>query len=250
MPSPFKNGEVYDLLFESLEFDLELYKSAAKLSTGPILDLACGTGRVAMRLLEMGAEVDGLDLYQPMLDHFHKKASARGFKPHLYTAEMKHFRLPRKYALIICAFNAFAHNLTQQDQVSSLRSVRDHLLPGGVFICHMSFPTVALWSGKDGVPELEAEVPHSGGGTIRIYDSRTKNPVEQTQHSVMEIQILDKNGKITERYPSETDVRWIYKPEFELLLKSAGFSKFEIKGGFNGEPMTKECDQMVVFAYR
>lgn len=250
MKSPFDDPETYDLLFETLGFDIEYYKTVAREGGGPVLDLACGTGRVGMRLLDDGADVDGVDLFRPMLDHFRKKAAAAGHNVNLYEGDLKQFKTPRKYKRIICAFNAFAHNLTTADQISCLRSVRDHLLPGGAFICHMSYPVPELWAGTDGVPVLEAELQLGDGRAIRIYDSRTKNRTEQTQHSEMEIQILDSAGNVIKRDLSETDVRWIYKPEFELLLKMAEFGKVNIYGDFERTPAARNIEQMIVEAYR
>ncbi|MBI3818780.1 MAG: class I SAM-dependent methyltransferase [Planctomycetes bacterium] len=249
MESPFERPELYDLLFDTLEFDLEIYKSAARGARGPVLDLACGTGRVGLKLLEDGAQLDGVDLYEPMLAHFRKKADARGLKVNLYRGGFTNFQTPRKYALVVCAFNAFAHNLTQADQLETLRRVRDHLLPGGAFLCHMSFPSAELWSGPDGVPILEAEVPAGGGRMVKIYDSRTKNPLEQTQHSEMEIQIVGADGGVIESHKSETDVRWIYKPEFELLLTTAGFSKINFFGDFDRSPLRADSKQLIVTAH-
>ena len=72
-------------------------------------------------------EVEGLDLFEPMLSRLRRKAEALGLSPRLYTADMSDFRLPRRYALIMIPFNAFVHNLTQEAQIRCLERCREHL---------------------------------------------------------------------------------------------------------------------------
>ncbi|MFN0207886.1 MAG: methyltransferase domain-containing protein [Planctomycetota bacterium] len=250
-PSPFDDPESYDLLFETLDFDIELYRSVVRENGGPVLDLACGTGRILLRLLQDGFETDGVDLFEPMLKTLAAKAAALRKNPNLYNCDLSNFKTQRKYKVVLCAFNAFAHNLTQRDQLSSLRCIHDHLQTGGVFVCHMSYPAAQLWSEPDGIAILEAEIPQpKTGGFVRIYDTRFKNPIEQTQQSKMEIQILDANRNIINTNKSETTVRWIYKPEFELLLRAAGYSRFDIYGDFDRSPLTRDSQQMIVMGWK
>jgi SAM-dependent methyltransferase len=248
--TPFHRADLYDLLFENLTFDVEFFRSVAREFGSPVLDLACGTGRILLRLAQEGFDVDGVDLFPTMLDRLRAKAASRGLSPNCYVGDLKQFKTPRTYGVVLCAFNAFAHNLSQQDQIASLQCARQHLRPGGVLACHMSYPVAGLWSEPDGIPILEAEMVHPEipEKKVRIYDTRFKNPVEQTQRSNIEIQILDSSGTVLESHRSETAVRWIYKPEFELLLRTAGFSSWEIFGDFDRSPMGATSQQMLVVA--
>src|SRR5262249_30848252 len=87
------------------------------------------------------------------------------------------------------------------------------------------------------------------GLPVRIYDTRTRDWVAQVQHSVMEIQELDAAGGIAASHPSATDMRWTWRPELELLLRAAGFERWEIAGGFAGEPPSAESGLLVVSAW-
>ncbi len=66
----------------------------------PVLDVACGTGRVLLPLLRAGIDVDGCDLSEDMLHHCRKKATAEGFSPNLYAQPMQACDLPRRYRTI------------------------------------------------------------------------------------------------------------------------------------------------------
>jgi len=69
----------------------------------PVLDLACGAGRVLLPLLEAGIDIDGCDISEDMLKFCGQKAKRAGFDPNLYRYSMHAFDMPRKYKLIyIC----------------------------------------------------------------------------------------------------------------------------------------------------
>jgi hypothetical protein len=44
-------------------------------------------------------------------------------------------------------------------------------------------------------------------------------------------------------------MRWTYQPEMELLLRAAGFARWQILGDFDGRPLEKETDTMIVQAW-
>jgi SAM-dependent methyltransferase len=248
-PSPFDEPELYDRIFDAFQVDVPFWKAVAV--KGPVLDLGCGTGRVSLPLLESGLDVDGVDDSKPMLDRFAAKAAARGFRPGLTHARMDAFRTGRRYGTIVCAFNAFAHNFTAASQLETLRRCREHLTPGGVLVLHLSLPRPDMWLEPDDVPVLECELHDAiTGTTLQLFDKRTKNRVEQTQHSDMEIRLLDKDGRQIAVYPSETDVKWSTKPELELLLRMAGFSEVRFEGGYDRRPLDKSSDELLAFATR
>src|SRR5437868_5868797 len=99
--SPFDDGELYDLLFNDLTYGIDFYVNLVRQAQGPVLEIACGTGRILLPCLQAGADIDGLDLYEPMLNILRKKAAALPRAPLLYRADMSDFRLPRRYALIM-----------------------------------------------------------------------------------------------------------------------------------------------------
>ena len=83
LPSPFADGELYDVLLGGLDYGVDFYVGLAREARGPVLDIACGTGRVLLPCLQAGADGDGLDLWEPMLGTLRKKADALGLSPGL-----------------------------------------------------------------------------------------------------------------------------------------------------------------------
>ncbi len=247
--TPFDDGDLYDMLFERFDFGVEFYLDLARRARGPILDVACGTGRVMLPCLTAGLEVEGLDLFGSMLARLRKKASALGFQPRLHETAMSSFRLDRRFALIMIPFNSFVHNLTADDQISALKCCHQHLEPGGLLAFDTYFPNAALLTGPENVRDLELEATHPETGLpVRLYDTRSFNRVEQLQHSKMEVELLDAAGKVVNVRKSQTTVRWIYKSEMELLLRLAGFDRWQISGGFDRRPVVNDTDGTIVEA--
>ena len=188
LDSPFDRPDLYDLLLDDLHFDLSCWHRFVQEGDGPALEVACGSGRLLVRLLDAGFEVDGIDNSAPMLGHARNKVARLGYRSNLTEAGMQDFALPRRFRRVFCAFNSFAHNLTAADQIATLQRCREHLAPGGVFGLHLSFPRPELWTGPS-ERVLEREVPNPTGiGSLRIYDNRTLDPVQQSQTSIMEIE--------------------------------------------------------------
>jgi 2-polyprenyl-3-methyl-5-hydroxy-6-metoxy-1,4-benzoquinol methylase len=89
-----------------------------------VLDVCCGTGRILLPSLQAGVDIEGLDLFAPMLDRLRQKAEELGLSPRLHQADMGDFDLPRRYALVIIPFNAVGHNMTQEAQIRCLSLCR------------------------------------------------------------------------------------------------------------------------------
>ncbi len=251
LPSPYDAPELYDLLFESFDFDRAFWLEVGREARGPVLDLGCGTGRVLIPLLEAGVDADGVDLHPAMLERLKAKAEAKGFHPHLAAADMRDFTMPRRYARVICAFNTFAHCGSIDDQIATLRCCREHLEPGGALVLHMAYPGVSLWLGPDGEPVLEHETTNpSTGGRLQLYDRRFKDAVNQRQRSEIEVRELDRAGNVVASRRFEAWQRWVYLYELELLLQLAGFVRREIHGDFAGRPLERDDQQMIAWAWK
>jgi hypothetical protein len=185
-----------------------------------------------------------------MLRTLKRKAESRGLAPRLHQADMSEFRLPRRFQLVMIPFNAFIHNMTQAAQVQCLARCREHLTPSGMLALDTFFPGKEIVGAAAGTRVLEGEFLHpKTGRTMRIYDTRSFDRVEQVQHSINEIEILGEDGEVETVHRSQVSSRYIYKHEMELLLQLAGFARWKIHGDFERRPLTQETDAMIVEAW-
>src|SRR5512139_3061200 len=113
----------------------------------PVLDVACGTGRLLLPLLRAGIDVDGCDLSNDMLHHCRKKAVGEGFDPNLYTQPMHAFDLPRRYNTIyIC--DSFGLSGSRENDLETLRRCHAHLMDHGALLVNIEaeYTTAKDWN--------------------------------------------------------------------------------------------------------
>jgi len=250
LPSVFDDGDVYDLVLADLPYGRDFYVGLAREAKGPVLDVACGTGRILLACLKAGIDIEGVDLFEPMLARLRKKADAMGLSPRVHHADMSEFSLSRHFAFVMIPFNAFIHNMTQEAQIRCLARCREHLSPGGLLAFDVYFPALEMISAPQNTRAFEGEFPHPKTGLpVRMYDTRSFDRVEQVQHSVNDIELLRADGSIEKVYRSQASMRYIYKHEMALLLRAAGFPRYEIYGDFDRRPLTRETDPMIVLAW-
>ena len=130
----YRSGGRYDLLFPRADRDLAFWIAQAGQYGDPVLELACGTGRLAIPVAERGFRVTGIDYSKAMLKEARQKSAALGVQVEWIEADMRAFDLGETYTLITLPANALGHLLTLGDFEACLGSVRKHLAPGGRFV--------------------------------------------------------------------------------------------------------------------
>ncbi|MCX6771481.1 MAG: class I SAM-dependent methyltransferase [Candidatus Micrarchaeota archaeon] len=232
-----KAVKIYDVSCPA-EFmgDTSFYLREAKKARGKVLEVGCGTGRVYLPLLAAGIDAYGIDISRGMLRALEKKAGARGLKSRVKLADMRNFSLRQKFALIIVPFRAFLHNLTIDDQLSSLKCLRSHLAPGGKLVLNFFYPSHDVMVNDYG----HEVVRYRKGGIVRKDFSAFSDETEQIVSSCYWAM---KNGRKFGSY--SVKIAFIYKREFELLLRLAGFSRWQVFGGFKKQKLKSSKQEMV-----
>ena len=138
------DGAHYDAFNVPYQDDMKFYLAEAKKARGPVLELACGTGRLTIPLAAAGVDVTGLDLAGPMLARARAKAAAAGVKPRFVKGDARSFSLGR-FKLIFIAFNSMQHLAAREDIEGLFSSVARNLAPGGRSYWTCSTRTRAAW---------------------------------------------------------------------------------------------------------
>ena len=243
--------DLYDVAYGWWKDDIPFYVAEARGAAGPVLEVGCGTGRVHLPLLQAGVDADGFDLHAGFLEVLRRKAAGLGVTARVVQADMRDFTLPRRYALVVIPFRAFLHNLTIEDELRTLRCCREHLEPGGRLVLDLFHPTFERLVEPDGQWRHEMDFRHPGSGALlAMWSCSTRDRVNQTQHADMELRELDAGGAVLARHPHSVDLRWVHKGEMELLLRTAGFTRWEVAGGFDGRALVKDTDLMIWTAWK
>jgi SAM-dependent methyltransferase len=188
------------------------------------LELAVGTGRIALPLRAAGVRVDGIELSQDMVDRLREKPG--GDQVEVTMGDMSRVGTGRSYGLVYLVFNTIGNLLTQDDQVRCFENAARHLAGDGVFVLECRVPTAPAQPGHQFIEVEQLELDHVELGVSR-YDPLT--------------QILDVNhvhlGADRLAF-NPIRLRLAYPPEFDLMARIAGLRLRDRWGGWNGEPFT------------
>jgi SAM-dependent methyltransferase len=104
------------------------------------LELAIGTGRVALPLSERGVHVQGIELSEAMVDQLRTKPGSERID--VAIGDMTTTRVPGRFGLVFLVFNTIGNVTTQDDQVAVFENAAAHLEPGGRFVVEVGVPHV------------------------------------------------------------------------------------------------------------
>ncbi|MBM4416132.1 MAG: class I SAM-dependent methyltransferase [Chloroflexi bacterium] len=130
----------YDLDLEGVEEDIALYRELAERQGGAVLELGCGTGRVAIPLAAAGLEVTGVDASPRMLAVAQERAQAAGARVRLLQGDMRALQLRRRFATVLVPFGGLQHLDNVDDIVATLASAEAHLVRGGLVAVDVEAP--------------------------------------------------------------------------------------------------------------
>ena len=243
--------DLYDVIYSDVTADIPFWAAQAKAAGGPVLELCCGTGRVLVPCAAAGARMDGLDLTPAMVEACRARLAASGLKAEVAVGDMRDFTRPHRYALIFIPFNSFLHNSTQAEQVATLRCCREHLESDGRLMLTVFHPRAGKLVEHDGTPRLVKTIPHpAGAGSVRMTDTGRCDAVEQRIQVEREVEMLDAGGAVLARHELKFDLRYVYKPEMELLLHAAGFPRCAVQGGFGDGETPRDGDHLTWTAWK
>jgi SAM-dependent methyltransferase len=152
----------------------------------PALELAIGTGRIAIPLAEKGVRVDGIELSPHMVERLRAKMGSHPI--HVTIGDMSTTTTNQRYGLVYLVFNTIFNLLTADDQIRCFQNAARHLTPDGYFVIETALPHA--WISPDQPDYVHAE--HVGSDTVALdvarYDPATQlleeNHVSLTTHGI------------------------------------------------------------------
>ncbi|HEX3219962.1 MAG TPA: class I SAM-dependent methyltransferase [Candidatus Limnocylindria bacterium] len=240
----------------SVEGDIDFYRRMAGEIGGPILDVGCGTGRVAVVLASDGYEVLGVDLSAPILQLAERRremlpaevANRLTFSQ----ADMRTLDLGREFSLIITPSRVFQFMLTAETQRQALAALRSHLHPNGRLVLDLFDPLLDLVVPRpDDAPRvLEGVHPTSGNRVTWRVAARHPDPVRQLIVEDWTTSELDGSGNVLRTDTERLTLRWSLRSEMRLLFELTGFEVVAEYGDFNGGPAAYGREQVWVLKRR
>jgi SAM-dependent methyltransferase len=258
---PFEDAALYDFEYRRRRADVNFYRRLAEerrtdKGAAPILDLACGTGRLLVPLLRDGHTVVGLDRSATMLARaarrVHRLAATRRARALLVRGDLRAFSFTPRFGLAICAFHSVQHLVDDRDLIGFFRRVRAALVPGGWFAFDVLPPSPA-WLARDPNRRwARTTFHHPETGERLVYTlSQSYEPRRKALHMRFHYQPVDERGRPS---GAERLVRLCHRqlpPEdVRRLLSRAGLEIVASFGGFDARPLAPDDDQHVYVARR
>ena len=239
----FRDPVTYDLECDDFDEDFPLIDEWAARLGSPLLDLACGTGRMAIRLAAQGYEVTGVDLIPEMIAHGKKKAAAKDVSVNWQVADAREFQVGQQFPFIFMLMNAFQFLLTRTDYEALFARVREHLSPDGYFLFETRNPNPRNLQQVRNPEGQRYTLPD--GGTLITTEQQIYDPLTQIQHYTGTRTFNHADGQQEEK-TLRVALRYIYPQEMEALLHYNGFKIHTIYGNWQREPFTADSRAMIV----
>lgn len=228
----YDDAAFYDLLALPDPAATTFYAEEAARLGGKVLEIACGTGRLAIPLALRGCAVTGLDLHSGMIERARAAASVAQARVALVQADMREFALNTEFGLVFVAYNSLLHLHHSSDLISCFRAVARHLEPSGEFILEIFNPSPQWLALSPGERRKIGTCHHPTLGEVTVeqtllYDSLTQVSRETWFYSTSEQPDF-------RTHPLE--LRNIYPQGLPLLLESGGLRLIKRFGGYDRRP--------------
>jgi SAM-dependent methyltransferase len=249
-------ARLYDLDLVDGPDDLDLYLALAGQTGGPILELAVGSGRLAVPLAGAGYAVTGIDLDRAMLSRARAAGDAAGpttaRRVELVHADAREVRLPSagSFQLAFIPLNSLFIMGSRSDQAAAIATLAAHLAPGGLAVVDCWLPDAEDLARYDGrlVLEWVREEPETGR-TVTKAGSATWDPTTGTVRLTSVFEAGDP-GEPPVRWVRVDDLRLVAPDELRAMAEGAGLRVEAMAGDYDLGPLELGADRVILLARR
>lgn len=198
------------------------------------LELAIGTGRLAVPLAERGVEVVGIDISEDMVAKMRAKPGGEDIEVHI--GDIGDVAVEGTFPLAYLAFNTLFALTSQERQVECFINVAEHLQPGGRFVLEAFVPDMLRWDGNNthmGVLSISSNEEHG-------YELSIHYPVEQSIESHM-VHHLASGETVT----LPVSIRYVWPSEMDLMARLAGLRLENRWDWYDRGPFDEQSEQHV-----
>ena len=247
-------ARLYDLDLTDDPGDLDLYLALAGRADGPVLELAVGSGRLAIPLAEAGHRVTGVDLDPAMLDRARAKVAGTlaADRLTLVEADLVDLRLPDagRFALAFIALNSLLVLPTRSAQRAALQTLADHLAPGGLAVVDIWLPDAEDLARFDGRIMLEWPRHDPDSGAIVTKAGSAQHDAATASITLTTIFEEGEQGGPTKRWVRRDRLRLVTAGELRDFAESAGLTVELLAGDYDLGLMGPGSERAVLIAIK
>lgn len=249
------DASLYDSFSTGLDGDEAFYVEEAARADGPVLEIACGTGRIMIPIAASGVPIVGLDRAPAMLEVARRKIAALpdDTRRRMQTVEgdMRTFSLERRFPLAIIPYRAFLHMMTPDDQRRALTRIREHLTERGRLVFNVFDPSIEIIAAY--MRPLGRSLSHMGsfshpetGRRVMVSGTRRYDPLEQTLEEHRFFEEVDDEGRVLSKTTTPVYLRYVHRFEMQHLLELCGYEVEALYGDFRRGPFQHGHEQVWV----
>ncbi len=243
----------YDSENADFDEDLSAYEVLVARFGGPVLDIGCGTGRVALHLARSGIDLLGIDTSETMLERARSRAHEAGgnaARINWQQVDIRAFESKQSFGLAIFSFSGFMHLLDHTEQSKALRKIALHLKPEGGLALDLANP-LAMFRAEN-IDSLVVErlfTDEETGDTVMQQSLAHLDSISQIMSLTWVYDRIAPDG-LVHRALMPQQVRYTLISELSLLLDSAGFGKVEAYGDYEFNAYEEDSPRLFVVATR
>lgn len=238
-------AEIYDL-YVTADYDISFFLQETANVEGPVLELAAGTGRLSLPLVQAGVQLTCVDSSQGMLDVLSRKLRERDLNAEVRHADVCRLKLNTSFQLAILPFQSFMEIVSEERQRQALSAVFACLAPGGRFICTFHNPVIRRTQ-VDGVLRIVGRFP-TQDGTLVV------SGFEQGGHPIVErlqfFEFFGSDGKLRSKILLPMEFAFVEGDHFESMARDAGFHILQLYGNYNRSPFDAGESPVMIWVLR
>lgn len=192
---------------------LDFYRRQIARYGEPVLELACGSGRLTIPLAKGGLNITGMDISEPMLDLAKSKASESGVNIRFLQEDIRSFDLGEKFRLIFIPAQSLSHLHTRPEVEHCLACVRRHLSGDGRFLIELfnpSFRFLARDTGQRYSVETYEDQSKARGYSSQKRQDTTPPPKSTTSNGFLERKGMTRKQCSLSRCGNSSHKRWMH----------------------------------------
>ena len=247
--NPFDRfARLYDWEHDQYLVDVDLHVGFARRFGGPVLELACGSGRLLAPLARAGFTATGVDSSAPMLERGRRRLAAEGIEAGLVQQRLEALHLDGQFRTIIIGLDSFGLLIRRDDQLAALRAARAHASHDGRLVLDLANGNLrgSNEPAEELIHDLTMPDPETGR-PITKFVLRRPRPAEQIDELMFFYDEQDERAFLR-RSMIELKLRWFTRFELELLLETAGWQADEVYGGYDLEEFGPNSERLIVVA--
>jgi SAM-dependent methyltransferase len=230
--------------------DVPFWRDLAKRMAGPVLELGCGTGRIAVPLGRAGVPVVGIDRSTPMLARARQRVKRGRLerKVRLVRGDIRVLPFPTAspFGLVMAPYGMLQSLLREKDLTATLQAVARVLRPGALFGIDL-VADLPNWS------EYRRELRLSGWRPGRRSHVTLVESVRQDRKrglTIFEQQYIERRGRATESKRFDLAFRTVSVPQMLRRVEHAGFRVQAVLGDYDGAAWDPRADVWLIIAER